>query len=100
MKPNEQIERIRLYERYYDELSDALRELQAASAKLDSLKEIKAELEKYYGGELWKKDFADDEKGLLPKGLKRGVLSEDGLYNLFEELRPFEMLTEGSEEAE
>ena len=26
--------------------------------------------------------FADDEAGLLPKDLKRGVLSEDGLWNL------------------
>lgn len=27
-------------------------------------------------------DFADDESGLLPKDLKRGVLSEDGIWNL------------------
>ena len=28
---------------------------------------------------------AADEAGLLPKDLKRGVLSEDGIYNLLEE---------------
>ena len=35
----------------------------------------------YYGSEVWKQDFADDEAGLLPEDLKRGVLSEDGLWN-------------------
>lgn len=39
-------------------------------------------LSDYYGSEIWKLDFADDEAGLLPKDLKRGVLSEDGLWNL------------------
>ena len=39
-------------------------------------------LEKYYTSADWKKDFALDEAGLLPVGLKRGVLSEDGIYNL------------------
>ena len=39
-------------------------------------------LEKYYTSADWKKDFALDEAGLLPAGLKRGVLSEDGIYNL------------------
>ena len=32
-------------------------------------------------------DLADDEAGRLPKGLKRGVLSEDGIYNLLERYR-------------
>ena len=35
----------------------------------------------------WRKDFEADEKGKLPAGLKRGVLSEDGLYNLLEDVR-------------
>ena len=30
----------------------------------------------------WREDFEADEAGLVPKDLKRGVLSEDGLYNL------------------
>ena len=45
------------------------------------------ELEVYYGSKEWKKDFSDDEKGLLPPDLKRGVLSEDGIWNLLEEAR-------------
>ena len=45
------------------------------------------ELEAYYTSGEWKRDFVDDEAGLLPKKLPRGVLSEDGIYNLLEEYR-------------
>ena len=45
------------------------------------------ELEAYYTGPLWKEDFADDEAGRLPPDLKRGVLSEDGIWNLLERCR-------------
>ena len=37
----------------------------------------------YYEQGQWMKDYAYDEAGKLPQGLKRGVLSEDTLYNLF-----------------
>ena len=39
-------------------------------------------LASYYSSREWKEDFAADEAGLLPKSLKRGILSEDGLWNL------------------
>ena len=42
-------------------------------------------LEEYYQNGLWKSDFEADEAGLLPEDLIRGVLSEDGLYNVLEE---------------
>ena len=44
----------------------------------------KAQLEAYYTGKEWRYDFELDEAGLLPAGLKRGVLSEDGVYNLLQ----------------
>ena len=44
-------------------------------------------LEAYYASEDWKRDFADDEAGRLPKELRRGVLSEDGTYNALEVYR-------------
>ena len=44
--------------------------------------ELLGELSDYYGSAAWKRDFAADEAGLLPQKLKRGVLSEDGIYNL------------------
>ena len=39
-------------------------------------------LEAYYTSPAWRTDFEADEAGLLPPDLKRGVLSEDGIYNL------------------
>ena len=38
--------------------------------------------------------FEADEKGKLPANLKRGVLSEDGLWDLLEEYQRLEELKE------
>ena len=53
----------------------------------ERLQRLLSELEAYYTSDAWKQDFASDEAGLLPEKLKRGVLSEDGIYNLLEEFR-------------
>ena len=69
-------------------LNKALATIKDGSA--DSLKAIKedvAELSKYYDSELWKQDFAADEAGILPSDLKRGVLSEDGIWDLLSDYR-------------
>ena len=47
---------------------------------------ISAELRDYYSGGQWLLDYEADERGELPADLKRGVLSQDGLWNLMEEL--------------
>ena len=44
-------------------------------------------LEEYYQSPLWRSDFEADEAGELPADLKRGVLSEDGVFNVLEEYR-------------
>lgn len=44
-------------------------------------------LEAYYTSPAWRTDFEADEAGHLPPDLKRGVLSEDGIYNLLEEFK-------------
>ena len=54
---------------------------------LEAIKEDIAILDEYYGSEVWRQDLADDEAGRLPKGLKRGVLSEDGIWNLLSDYR-------------
>ena len=38
----------------------------------------------------WKQDYADDEAGMFPKDLKRGVLSEDGIWNLLSDWQELE----------
>lgn len=40
----------------------------------------------YYTGGQWLADYDADCRGELPPDLKRGVLSEDGLWNLLTEL--------------
>ena len=79
---DEQISRISGYESMLDEAEILIRKESRSEEDAEKLKTLIAELEGYYGSEEWKKDFEDDEKGLLPKELKRGVLSEDGIYNL------------------
>lgn len=76
----------------YDELTLSVSELQKAIDGFTALTQKADELEKYYSGKLWKKDYSDDEAGLLPQELKRGVLSEDGLYNLLDEVRSLKEL--------
>ena len=62
MNLKERIERIKKMEHYYDALKE------------------------YYESGLWLSDYEADERGELPADLKRGVLSQDGLYNLLNEI--------------
>lgn len=59
-------------------LDRALEEYGAAQGDIRSL-------EKYLSSRERRGDLAADEKGLLPASLPRGVLSEDGIFNLLEE---------------
>ncbi len=76
---------IRRIERFEGMMDEALRLMSEPDADRERLKSLVAELEAYYTGRDWKKDFADDEAGLLPSELKRGVLSEDGIDALLDE---------------
>jgi len=83
----EQKERIRQMELRLDQASAAVMELSAALDKYEAAQEAISILDEYYGSDEWKQDFADDEAGLLPADLKRGVLSEDGIWNLLTDSR-------------
>jgi len=83
----EQAERIARYESALNEVTAAAAALDAALERFASAQALAAELEAYYTGEAWKRDFADDEAGRLPAGLRRGVLSEDAVYDALEENR-------------
>jgi len=83
----EQIERIKQMELRLERAATAVMELSAALDKYAAIQEDIKSLSDYYGSDLWKQDFADDEAGLLPNGLKRGVLSEDGIWNLLSDAK-------------
>ena len=76
------IERITQMEQYYDIVCDAIYKEDVSLRGNKELQEMIALLEDYVESGLWIADFECDERGELPKELKRGVLSEDGLYNL------------------
>ncbi len=79
---NYAIERITQMEHHFEKALAIIKEPTKTSKMLEELKEDVAILDEYYGCELWKQDLADDEAGRFPAGLKRGVLSEDGIWNL------------------
>ena len=79
-----QIERIKQMEERFERASKAIKKLSTALNNYAKVQEDLAALSKYYGSKDWKKDFNDDEAGRLPADLKRGVLSEDGIWNLLE----------------
>lgn len=76
------IERITDMEQRFNRVDEALRALEIAMDTIISLEDDILELDAYYSGDEWKADFRSDELGLLPQDLKRGVLSEDAIWNL------------------
>jgi hypothetical protein len=86
----EQIERIRHMEQLFDLASESITELSMTHDKYEKMQYAIAALSNYYSNDEWKQDFADDEAGLLPENLKRGVLSEDGIWNLLSDWRELE----------
>ena len=72
-------------EQLLDFVLEAQKEQDIDHGKKERIQEAIRILSNYYGSDEWKQDFADDEAGLLPRDLKRGVLSEDALWNLLSE---------------
>ena len=71
-------------------LNDSRKAIDNLAQALEMYRDVQGklrELASYYGGEEWRKDFSDDEAGRLPADLKRGVLSEDAVYNLMSDNR-------------
>jgi len=79
------IDRITRMETLFDKSQEGVNRLSQALEDFAALKADLDELEAYYTSPQWRKDFEADEAGKLPKDLKRGVLSEDGLWNLLED---------------
>ena len=74
-----------------EHLEEAIRRIQRMEEIFDAVQAehdhpALGELVRYYEGGQWLRDYELDEQGLLPRDLKRGVLSQDGIYNLLYEL--------------
>ena len=78
----EQIERITYMEQILDEATEAASSLSEALEKYSAIQDKLQELAAYYSSKQWRQDFDDDSAGKIPSNLKRGVLSEDAVYNL------------------
>ena len=83
----EQIERIQEMESCLDASEKAIGELSEALSAFEEAQPQYRKLSDYYGGDLWMQDYEDDEAGKLPRDLKRGVLSQDAVYDLLTEYR-------------
>ena len=81
-----QIERIKQMELHFTKAFAAIQTAKTLG-EVKSVENDISELNDYYGSDEWKQDFADDEAGRLPKDLRRGVLSEDGLWNLLSDYK-------------
>jgi len=86
-------ERIEQMEDLFDKSNEVVQQLEQAVDSFRALQNTIAELENYYNAD-WRTDFEADEAGKLPADLKRGVLSEDGLWNLLEEYNRLKELLE------
>ena len=65
----------------------AVRKLEEILKEIDSCQKDYEKLNEYYYSEQRFQDIEDEENHLLPEDLKRGVLSEDEVYNLFLDTR-------------
>ena len=70
-------------ERHFDVLRQAVASTPAAFREEPAVKAALRVLTRYYENGRWQRDYEMDEKGLLPRDLKRGVLAQDALYDLF-----------------
>ena len=76
--------RISYMESILDNATELMDNIENAIKKFEDYQTEVDKLEKYYESQAWKDDLAMDEEGAISPGLKRGVLSEDGVYNFLE----------------
>ena len=82
------VKRIKELESVFDEVSKTLKEEPIKLNDTEYQNKIKI-LVDYLDSGMWLKDYELDEKGLIDQSVKRGILTEDGLYNLIFEIQEF-----------
>lgn len=80
----DQIERIKTMEEHLNKASQAVKALSDALDLYSEAMESIENIDDYLVSDEWQQDFNDSEAGRLPKDLKCGVLSEDGIWNVID----------------
>ena len=68
------------------DIIERITHMEALFDRAQKTRVIPAELRDYYTGGQWLLDYEAEERGELPADLKRGILSQDGLWNLIGEV--------------
>lgn len=85
------ISRITKMEKLFDDLRFSFEKSKEEFYKNKNLQKKLKSLTNYYENGKWLKDYQLDEENLLPKNLKRGILSQDGIYNFLSEVESREV---------
>ena len=80
----EMISRIMQHEMLLERAEQVIGQMETALDAFEGIRRDMQTLEGYYTSPEWKSDYAADEAGMLPDGMKRGVLSQDGIDHLLE----------------
>ncbi len=76
-EPLDRVGRVAFYEQIFDEV----RNIPPEAASGEEIQMKVRLLDEYYTSGEWQKDYEADEAGLFPADMKRGILSQDGLYD-------------------
>lgn len=74
-------------EQCFDALQKAASIDSAAFRESTAYRALVQQLKRYYESGQWLHDYELDEKGLLPKNLKRGVLAQDAVYDFLDRIK-------------
>ena len=80
------ISRVRLMENYFNTLHQELKNDPRLLLKELWASDMLRTLSDYYEDGRWLNDYTLDEASLLPKGMRRGVLSQDALYDFLSDV--------------
>ena len=86
------IERVSQMEQYMDEVAEVLKNKPGKVKDGGEFLRKVAILTNYMDSGQWLADYEADERGELPADLKRGVLSQDGLYNMICEIEEMQRM--------
>ncbi len=86
---DERVERVKKMEELLDKVTPKVKAFEQSLTNLNSAFDDIKTLNEYYKKE-WKEDYEADEQGKIPKDFKRGVLSQDTLFDLLGKINEFE----------